>query len=782
MSARPFKLSPLHIFLLAIFSLAMLLFFGVLINYIQNPSPGPTIPNITAVFTFTSAPSFTPSSTSTITLTPRPTWTLRPSATITNTPTPTPTLTPTLLPTITAAIAARLNTFYSLKPWDLSQQERTIELLKADTILLGTDDSYRSLAYAEGEAGLRFPDAINATDWLWDRAYNLIRISDPQAMPLYAELIQSAISSGQVRATDLPDWFSQNETRLTMQTTLFPAQPGELSRLLIEIKGEGSAYLWMVETPNGVNIFPLINDIDFNQPHENSFLYDDLTGDAAPDLVVYRHTSPGSTLLTIPTIFDLSAEPPPLLPIQEQIPIDFGLEPRVDAEIKTDDSGNEQLQVTNSLLPACPTNVAQLYSWDGTNFKSSLLQYEVLPLSGMEQYCEIVLDTASNGWGPEAAINVALPMLAVWPPESDVQGNPYPPDAYDELRYRMGVLYALAGQPSEAIRYLTDITSSPITPNSSWIIPAQEFLQAYQGTEDLFTACQQAQFCNLRDAIRTMVSTSGLDDTEQAISYLQNNGVTIRSKGLFDFNLDGNDERWMIIQPRPGSKLEFWIVSKAMDGAQAVFGQVLEGPESLPYYHEPAGEIPVVQLELQKGFTFDRLVETQEPYIKWVDVEYARPTTILDGYTQALNALMSGEDPKLIQQTLLQLLNSPRFKGDCIAFKICDQFHYTLGFVYDLNGEDGNAIDQYLWVWRNYPKSPYTELARLKLDYFPLPTYTRTPVPTKTPTRTRTPSSATPTSTRTVTPTRTDTPTQTITPTITPTSTDTETSTPTSNP
>jgi hypothetical protein len=127
MSARPFKLSPLHIFLLAIFSLAMLLFFGVLINYIQNPSPGPTIPNITAVFTFTSAPSFTPSSTSTITLTPRPTWTLRPSATITNTPTPTPTLTPTLLPTITAAIAARLNTFYSLKPWDLSQQERTIE-------------------------------------------------------------------------------------------------------------------------------------------------------------------------------------------------------------------------------------------------------------------------------------------------------------------------------------------------------------------------------------------------------------------------------------------------------------------------------------------------------------------------------------------------------------------------------------------------------------------------------------------------------------------------------
>ncbi len=148
--------------------------------------------------------------------------------------------------------------------------------------------------------------------------------------------------------------------------------------------------------------------------------------------------------------------------------------------------------------------------------------------------------------------------------------------------------------------------------------------------------------------------------------------------------------------------------------------------------------------------------------------------------------LMDGADPKLIQNDLLELLNSPRFKGDCIAFNICDQFHYTLGFVHNLNDEYGNAIDQYLWVWRNYPKSSYTTLARLKLDYFPLPTYTNTPIKSPTPTRTRTPSSATPTSTRTVTPTTTITPT--ISPTITPTltstitPTETETSTPTSTP
>ncbi len=267
--------------------------------------------------------------------------------------------------------------------------------------------------------------------------------------------------------------------------------------------------------------------------------------------------------------------------------------------------------------------------------------------------------------------------------------------------------------------------------------------------------------------MRTLVKTSGMDDASQVLTHLQNNGVSIRSSGIFDFDLDGKDERWVMIQPTPESKLEFWILSEMLEGMQAVFVQVLEGTESLPYYHEPAGTVPVIQFELHKGFIFNRLIDTLEAYIQWVDVEYARPTTILDGYTQAVNDLMNGVDPKLIQEQLLSLLNSPRFKGDCIAFNICDQFHYTLGFVYNLNSEDGNAIDQYLWVWRYYPNSPYTTLARLKLDYFPLPTYTQTRPPTVTPPRTPTPKPPTPSPTITFTPTVTSTPAPTGIPTVT---------------
>ncbi len=629
--------SPILIIVMVIFSLAILLFIGVLIRFLQNPSPTPTIPYITAVFTFTSVPSPTASSTSTITITPRPTWTLRPSATVTETPTPTSTLTPTLIPTITPAKAAQLNTFYELKPWDLSEQERTIELLKADTILQNSNDSYEVLAFAEGEANLRFPEAVNAIEWRWDRAYNLIRIGDPQAMALYADLIQSAIVSGQVRTSDLPAWFTQYETRLNLQTSSLTPQPGELSRSLIEISGPGSAYFWLIETPNGVNIYPLVNDIDFDQPHENSFLYDDLTGDSSPELVIYRRTSPGDTQQILPHIYDLSIEPPVEMPIQDQIPTDFGLEPRAEVVVLADNGGTNQLQLTNTLLPACPTKVTQQFIWDGTIFTLSPLQYELVPISGQESFCEIVLDTASTQWGPEATIDIALPLLDIWPPTTDIQGKPYPPDAYDELRYRLGILYALAGQSSEAIRYLNEIVNTPITPDSTWIIPAQEFLNIYHTPQDLYKACQQAQFCNQRDAMRTMVATSGMDDIQQVLSYLQNNGITIRSSGVFDFDLDGEDERWVIIQPNSQSKLEFWILSNGAEGVQAVFVQVLEGSESLPYYHEPAGSTPVIQFELQQGFILRRLPDTREAYIEWVDVDYARPTIILDEYTNAVN-------------------------------------------------------------------------------------------------------------------------------------------------
>ena len=745
------KRSALLLVLLAFFILAIILFIVVLISYLQHPSVSPRPTSIPLLPTLTPTSSLTPTATSTITLTPRPTWTTRPSATITQTPTPTRTTTPTLIRTITPAKPARYNDRYELKPWDLAQQERTIELLKANTVLTPSGESFRTLAYAEGEALLRFPETVEAVNWRWDRAYNLLRIRDPLAINLYIALVKSAISSGQVRSSDLPTWFGLYETRLTLQLSPLPPQPGELGRELIAITGEGSAYLWLVETPLGTDIYPLINDVDFDQPHENAYLYADLTADGSPDLVIYRVSTPDLTQLITPHIFALTDVPPRELPLQEQIPVDFGLEPRTKVEAINGPSDRNYLRVTNVVMPSCPTSVIQEYAWNGDIFTVTPLKYELVPVEGQLTYCEIVFDEASTGWGPEAAISIATPLLDIWPPEQDTRGHPYPPDALDQLRYRLGVLSALADQSQDATRIMSEIIDTPAVSDSSWVTPAQQFLRLYQKPEDLFVACQQAQFCNLRDALRTMVRYSATDDPSQVLSYLQRHGVILRSSSLFDFDQDGQAERWMIIVPKAEAKLEFWILSKMGNEIQPVFVQLFEAGEAYPSYHEPAGTIPIVQFELHKGFIFKRLAETGEAYIQWVDVEYARPTIILDGYNQALIALMDEASPIEVRNTLLDLLNSPRFVGDCIAFRICDQFHYTLALAYNLTGEDSHAIDEYLWVWRNYGQSPYSTLARLKLDYFPLPTYTQTPPPSRTPT----PTGTLPTST--ITPTRTPT-------------------------
>ncbi len=374
------KASPVLYFVFIFFGLAAVVFVVMSARYFSRPSEIPS-PTISPVFVTLTPPStLIPSATSTITLTPRPSWTLRPSSTASHTPLPTNTATPTLIRTITPAKPVQYNTFYELKPWDLAQQSQTIELLAANTILTPSNAAYQALAYSESEGILRFPQSLEATSWKFDRAYNLLRINDPLGLSLYSDLIQEAITAGQVRAADLPVWFSSYETRITLEVAPLPPQPGELGRELIELKAEGSAYLWLVESPTGTSIYPLLNDVDYTLPHQNGFSYEDLTGDAAPELVIYRAETPGAFLLVPPHIFNLTAIPPLELPQQEQLPMDFGLEPSTEVEVISDTVDSGVLQVTSVLLPACPAYVTQDYSWKDITFNVSPLTYKLVPV------------------------------------------------------------------------------------------------------------------------------------------------------------------------------------------------------------------------------------------------------------------------------------------------------------------------------------------------------------------------------------------------------------------
>ena len=118
-----------------------------------------------------------------------------------------------------------------------------------------------------------------------------------------------------------------------------------------------------------------------------------------------------------PHIYDLSVSPPLELAIQDQFPVDFGLEPQTSAEVLTSPANVNVLQWIFTIQPACPAHVTQEYSWMEDRFLPSTLHYELNPVRDLGAYCEEVLNQASRGWGPDEAIVIANSMLEIWPPD-----------------------------------------------------------------------------------------------------------------------------------------------------------------------------------------------------------------------------------------------------------------------------------------------------------------------------------------------------------------------------
>ncbi|HSQ18441.1 MAG TPA: hypothetical protein VLM83_12125, partial [Anaerolineales bacterium] len=311
--------------MLAVLGVAILIFMIALRGYLSSQPSAPE----ESTQTVESSPSPELQSdlaSPTALTTQRPTWTPPPSPTTTNTRTVTPTLTRTIIPSLTPANPQAFDIRYRLVAWTLSEAGRMIELLTARAESEQSPEWFTAAAYAQQEALLRYPDAFEVPAWQWQYAYNLIQADSPLAAQAYADLIQSALVSGQVRPNELTTWFSNVEPRLTLITNPLPLQAGELNRSLIQISGSGSAFLWLIETPGSVQVYPLLDNFDPIVNSQSASLTTDLTGDGTDELVLYQVTSPGQTQFPDIWIFDLTQEPPTLMPTQPGLPLELGTE------------------------------------------------------------------------------------------------------------------------------------------------------------------------------------------------------------------------------------------------------------------------------------------------------------------------------------------------------------------------------------------------------------------------------------------------------------------------
>jgi hypothetical protein len=353
------------------------------------------------------------------------------------------------------------------------------------------------------------------------------------------------------------------------------------------------------------------------------------------------------------------------------------------------------------------------------------LSYQLtLPAAELRYLCEEVVDHAATTWGPQAVSGLMETLLPVWPPPVNALGKPYPAEALDEWRFRLGVWQALAGNPTAAVQHLSEVNSHP-APGSRWQAPAAQFLASYQGPAGLYRACQAEAQCDMRAALAQATRDTGLSDPSLALDALQGLGVTVRTAGYFDFDQDGETERWAALRQRASETLEFWILARAPGGVRALFVDAVEVNNPQPYFYSPMQSPPIFQLTNARGFRLNRASASGEPYITEHAVDVVLTSFTTDAIDTAIDTLFAGGSPAQVRDTLHWVGQSPNF--ECRRRGICDQFYYVLALAYELSGQPEAAVNSYIAAWWEDTGGPYAVMARYKVMLKP----TVTPTPKK---------------------------------------------------
>ncbi len=508
--------------------------------------------------------------------------------------------------------------------------------------------------------------------------------------------------------------------------------PGYISSQIVEITATpgGAVYFWLLENQQGFQSHLLASHFDFAGQITSNLLTGDLTGGSGPQIVIYYSPSQGNDLLTMPDVFDLGKVPPDMLSFSPQIPFHFNTEYQGLWSIE-----NRDLVFNGVTFPTCPVTIRRNYHWSGTTFETSGSQFEIQPSPALLGFCEMPVNHAGLFWGPGVTAGLMQALLPGWPPQSNSQGQPYALDALDEWRFRLGVYEALAGDQASASLYLNQIITNPSSPDSRWKNPAEKFLAIYRSPQDLYRACLAVMPCDPRLAMKAVFSTVPLDQYDQLPNYFINFGIQVRSSGYFDFDNDGNLERWVIVRHHSDEQLEFWVMARSTDAIVPLFVDVADSSTPSPHYHEPLDTPPIVQIVQKQGFILQHVGGNLTPYLDFVDVEFIPNTYTKNTLERAVQSLFAGEDPAKALNILVMLQKSDYF--NCKNYGICDRFYYMLGLANELSGQEKPAIDAYVQLWWDYGNSPYTIMARLKLE--PRTNNTATPGPTLTPAPTLTP-------------------------------------------
>jgi hypothetical protein len=645
---------------------------------------------------------------------------------------------------------------YSLIAWNPENADLLVQYMEDYPNTLspqarGKDDAgywsaYKYAVLVLEEALLRYPEAPQATGWKAKLAYNLARAGDERSGQAYANLIENALNNGETDLDSLRSWFKTIEPRLNLYTVNLNPPESYKNSQLIQIEGPGTAFLRVLENSNGFTVTPLDANFNFTHPTPSQALLSDLNNDGADDLVIFPSHGESIYRLEPPQVFDISHEAIQPLPFQSgAVNFDLGIEFQNRWTIQTSPEGKHDLVFEGSTYRVCPVTLTFKYRWNGNNFEPLSKTFDIHPETLALALCRVIVDQAIEFWGPEAAIPLMEKLLPMWPPEQTENGAPIPADIRaamsDEWNYRLGVYQALVGNYDQAISYLQKVAQQPTSPDSDWTVLAQEFLQTYGASPGkIYPACVATPYCAPAYALDYINSQFTTADSSDPLAKLAQFGVAPVSAGYFDYDLDGVKERWFTVRHRPLEMFEYWIIADTPGGPRlSLVGNFNTNNPELEFADNPS-QPPVVNLA-GTNFSLVRAPGTLEPGVLLLPASQPPPSRYELGYNADEKALLSGEDPLPIAWRLKGLP-----KVFCTYIRTCDRYLYFLGLANELAGNKTQAIAAYVSLWRDYPHSPFTTLARLKLAGLglapgasPTPTVTGTLPATLTPTLTPTP-------------------------------------------
>jgi hypothetical protein len=142
---------------------------------------------------------------------------------------------------------------------------------------------------------------------------------------VYAGLVAEALNQGQSDLAGLPLWFQAMSTSVQQPQAVLhmvdaTPPPGYVGSYILEIRHQGSAFIWLLQTASGFQAYPLLAYFDFIHESQANWILTDLDNNPTngEEIAIYRSTLPNSIWACRRLWPVVNTSPPDALPARRE--------------------------------------------------------------------------------------------------------------------------------------------------------------------------------------------------------------------------------------------------------------------------------------------------------------------------------------------------------------------------------------------------------------------------------------------------------------------------------